>query len=324
MLFLALTIVIELGGQSVVPGCEPELILQLDVFPCALWPVQHYRFTFGFSIFSDMGSLKTRILPITSLGFLAAPKDRFYNFCISYLGKGVESLGFAKSTDGDSIGSVALIAPRFSSHKRALGLTMAFCLAAKLGLVLLPSLVCMIPISIDFSITPGDIVLLFLQEFVREERSRGCRGDGYLLFEIVWATEVTLSSILMGMAKMPPDNITLMLDFDNGSTSLIPPLFYIYLHFSELSMPKANDSRVFQVELPGTQPITYNMTSKYLVERHVPIVYQVGTDPSTYYLNLTKMPGSTRPPLINAMEVYSKINLSSIATDGGDGVNTLY
>lgn len=131
-------------------------------------------------------------------------------------------------------------------------------------------------------------------------------------------------SKVMQTAKMPPDNITLRLDFDNGSTGSTPPFFYIYLHFSELSMPKANASRVFQVEIPGAQPTIHNMTSEYLVEKHVRVVYQAGTDSSTYYLNLTRMPGSTRPPLINAMEVYSKINLSSIATDGGDGVNTLY
>ncbi|XP_042421960.1 probable LRR receptor-like serine/threonine-protein kinase At1g05700 isoform X1 [Zingiber officinale] len=124
-------------------------------------------------------------------------------------------------------------------------------------------------------------------------------------------------SVVMQTAKVAPDNITLEIDFRDGNSTSPPPLFYIYLHFSELNA-SASASRVFLIKIPGIKSIPYTMTSEYLSERHVPISYQADPDPSTYYLTLTKMQGSMLPPLINAMEVYSKINLASIATDERD------
>ncbi|XP_064973117.1 LRR receptor-like serine/threonine-protein kinase IOS1 isoform X2 [Musa acuminata AAA Group] len=124
-------------------------------------------------------------------------------------------------------------------------------------------------------------------------------------------------SAIMQSAAVSSDNNTLILNLSNGDDVVMAPMFYVYLHFAELRAPKGNESSIFQLRVPGSRPSLINISLEYLVARHIQCVYQANSDPSTFYLNLTRVPGSL-PPLLNAMEAYYYVNLTTISTDQGD------
>lgn len=128
-------------------------------------------------------------------------------------------------------------------------------------------------------------------------------------------------SAIMQSAAVSPDNNILMLSLSNGDDVVMAPMFYVYLHFAELRAPKGNESSIFHLRVPGSQPSSINISLEYLVACHIRLIYQANSDPSTFYLNLTRVPGSL-PPLLNAMEAYYYVNLTTISTDQGDGMYT--
>ncbi|XP_065047883.1 LRR receptor-like serine/threonine-protein kinase IOS1 [Musa acuminata AAA Group] len=122
---------------------------------------------------------------------------------------------------------------------------------------------------------------------------------------------------IMQSADVSSDNNTLILRLSNGDDVVMAPMFYVYLHFAELRAPKGNESSIFQLRVPGSRRSLINISLEYLVARHIQFIYQANSDPSTFYLNLTRVPGSL-PPLLNAMEAYSYVDLTKISTDQGD------
>lgn len=129
-------------------------------------------------------------------------------------------------------------------------------------------------------------------------------------------------SALMQRASKAHDNSTLTLDFSKYTNGTVPPIFYIYLHFAELEI--IQESREIQVIIPGSQHIMNNiLRPEYLVASNTNIIHRFGLDPSTHYLNLTKAPGSSLPPILNALEAYAYVH-TSITTDQGDCKFTLY
>ncbi|RZS00699.1 hypothetical protein BHM03_00030457 [Ensete ventricosum] len=123
-------------------------------------------------------------------------------------------------------------------------------------------------------------------------------------------------SAIMQSAAVSSDS-TLILSLSNGDDVVRAPRSRVYLHFAELRVLKGNQSSKFQVRVPGNRPSLINISLEYLVARHIPLNYQANSDPSTFYLNLTGVPGSL-PPLLNAMEAYYYVNLTTISTDQGD------
>ncbi|CAD5188242.1 unnamed protein product [Musa acuminata subsp. malaccensis] len=124
-------------------------------------------------------------------------------------------------------------------------------------------------------------------------------------------------SAIMQSAAVSSDNNTLILSLSNGDDVVMAPMFYVYLHFAELRAPKGNEKSIFQLRVPGSRPRLINISLEYLVARHIQLIDQANSDPSTFYLNLTRVPGSL-PPLLNAMEAYSYVDLTKISTDQGD------
>ncbi|CAL9105489.1 unnamed protein product, partial [Musa textilis] len=124
-------------------------------------------------------------------------------------------------------------------------------------------------------------------------------------------------SEIMQSAAVSSDDNTLILSLSNGDDVVMAPMFYVYLHFAELRAPKGNESSIFQLSVPGSQPSSINISLKYLVAYHIELIHQANSDPSSFYLHLTRVQGSL-PPLLNAMEAYSYANLTRIPTDQGD------
>ncbi|XP_065016596.1 LRR receptor-like serine/threonine-protein kinase IOS1 isoform X2 [Musa acuminata AAA Group] len=124
-------------------------------------------------------------------------------------------------------------------------------------------------------------------------------------------------SAIMQSAAVSSDNNTLILSLSNGDDVVMAPMFYVYLHFAELRAPKGTESSIFQLRVPGSRPRLINISLEYLVARHIQLIYQANSDPSTFYLNLTRVPGSL-PPLLNAMEAYYYVNVTTFSTDQGD------
>ncbi|KAA8536751.1 hypothetical protein F0562_029229 [Nyssa sinensis] len=92
--------------------------------------------------------------------------------------------------------------------------------------------------------------------------------------------------------------------------------FYIYLHFTEVQVLKANESRAFLIYLNGelwySKPvIPSNLTTT--------TIYGSKTAPK-FEISINKTSNSTLPPIINAIEVYNVRQLNS-PTDEKDGKN---
>ncbi|CAB62024.1 receptor-like protein kinase homolog [Arabidopsis thaliana] len=90
---------------------------------------------------------------------------------------------------------------------------------------------------------------------------------------------------------------------------------YLYMHFSEIQVLKANDTREFDIILNGETINTRGVTPKYLE-----IMTWLTTNPrqcngGICRMQLTKTQKSTLPPLLNAFEVYSVLQLPQSQTN---------
>ena len=94
--------------------------------------------------------------------------------------------------------------------------------------------------------------------------------------------------------------------------------YHIYMHFSEVVKLKANQSRSFNITINGKH--WYGpFTPEYL---HTITVYSpsfVGIA-QKYDILISKIENSTLPPIINAFEIYSVIDLSQSGTYKQDGM----
>ena len=93
--------------------------------------------------------------------------------------------------------------------------------------------------------------------------------------------------------------------------------YYIYMHFSEVVKLKANQSRSFNITINGKHWFG-PFTPKYLhtITVYSPSILGIA---QKYDILISKIENSTLPPIINALEIYSVIDLSQSGTDKQDG-----
>ncbi|ONI24129.1 hypothetical protein PRUPE_2G225100 [Prunus persica] len=97
------------------------------------------------------------------------------------------------------------------------------------------------------------------------------------------------------------DPITLSIDLPQTT----PQLAYLVLYFTEtVTLPKPNDSRIIQIYINGQMKST--VTSEYN-KCKVITVYPVTVVGPTINVTLASANGSTLPPIISAMEVFTRI-----------------
>ncbi|EFH53741.1 predicted protein [Arabidopsis lyrata subsp. lyrata] len=90
---------------------------------------------------------------------------------------------------------------------------------------------------------------------------------------------------------------------------------YLYMHFAEIQVLKANDTREFDIVLNGEKINTIGVSPKYLE-----IMTWLTTNPrqcnrGICRIQLIKTQRSTLPPLLNAFEVYSVLQLLQSQTN---------
>lgn len=97
--------------------------------------------------------------------------------------------------------------------------------------------------------------------------------------------------------------------------------FHIYLHFAEIQTLLANETREFSVLLNG------NEFSKPFSPKMLGIVTMITQPESTLrcesgacLLQLVKTTNSTLPPLLNAMEIFTVVELPQPETNQDEGV----
>lgn len=112
-----------------------------------------------------------------------------------------------------------------------------------------------------------------------------------------------------------PKNASKTLDFylDIDDTTL---QFYVYLHFAEVQVLQANETREFNVSLNGKHwygPFrpTYLSTST--------VFSPTALTGGNYTFSIIRTETSTLPPILNAVEVYSVQELLELPTDQKHG-----
>ena len=109
------------------------------------------------------------------------------------------------------------------------------------------------------------------------------------------------ASAPMTLNWVPPDNTS---------------QYYVYIHIAEIKALKANESRVFNISLNG-ELWGGPYIPKYL---HTTTVYSPSAlKGGKFEFALYKIEQSTLPPLINAIEVYTVVELLQSQTDQQDG-----
>ena len=109
------------------------------------------------------------------------------------------------------------------------------------------------------------------------------------------------SAPTMGFSWVPPDNTS---------------QYYVNMYFAEIKDRQANQSRIFNIYLNGIL-MAGPIVPLYLIPTEA--VTTSALYGGTYDINLYKIENSTLPPLINAIEVYTVVDLVNSQTEQGDG-----
>lgn len=95
--------------------------------------------------------------------------------------------------------------------------------------------------------------------------------------------------------------------------------YYIYLHFAELQLLEKNESRAFEIFLNGrlwynepVTPLNFISTTYYSTSAI--------TGELNYSLSITKFKNSSLPPILNALEMYTFLDLAQAETHEDDGM----
>ena len=94
--------------------------------------------------------------------------------------------------------------------------------------------------------------------------------------------------------------------------------YYIYMHFSEVVKLKADQSRSLNITINGKH--AYGpFTPEYLqtITVYTPSILEMA---QKHDILISKIENSTLPPIVNAIEIYSVIDLSQSGTDKQDGM----
>ena len=114
-----------------------------------------------------------------------------------------------------------------------------------------------------------------------------------------------------------PINVSAPLELE-WDTEKATSEYYIYMYFAEVEKLKANQSRSFNITLNGKdwfEPFTPEYLRTSMV--YTPSILEIT---QTYDFLFSKIENSTLPPIINALEIYSTIDLTQLGTDKQDGM----
>ncbi|CAB4302971.1 unnamed protein product [Prunus armeniaca] len=189
------------------------------------------------------------------------------------------------------------------------------------------------PLQNTTYVTPMGSLELFLRLDVGSTSNQSYRYD-YDALDRIWVpytynkwTQLTTSltvdaqshndyqvpSIAMRTASTPIDaSASMDFSWESPDTSTE---YYVYLHFAELQQLKANQSRAFNITLNGDYwfgPVVPEYLST------ITVFSRSSLTGGNYSFSLVQTENSTLPPILNAMEVYSLIDLSQPETDGDD------
>lgn len=119
----------------------------------------------------------------------------------------------------------------------------------------------------------------------------------------------------MQIAVIPTNSTQLVISW-NADPGDVNQYFYV-LHISELfDLTGTNESRSFAVSVNNI--VLTDMTPQYLYSDVLRSRWPLLPFPS-YNITLEALNGSTLPPILNAVEIFSKMRDEDVASDAGDG-----
>lgn len=94
--------------------------------------------------------------------------------------------------------------------------------------------------------------------------------------------------------------------------------YYVFMHFAEVEDLKANQTRGFNITYNGNLWYGPLIPNLYTTTIFNPLPSRVPT--KKHLFSLVPIENSTLPPIINAIEIYSPLDLSELASNQGDGI----
>ena len=113
-----------------------------------------------------------------------------------------------------------------------------------------------------------------------------------------------------------PKNANESLNFEFDIGNYPNTNFYIYMHFAEVEIPR-NQFRGFNIALNG-KVLEEVVVLKYL--RSTTIATRQPMRGAKLTISINKLPNSTLPPILNAMEIYILNEFWQQPTDQEDGM----
>lgn len=96
--------------------------------------------------------------------------------------------------------------------------------------------------------------------------------------------------------------------------------YYMYLHFAEVVKLQRNQFRGFNISYNGEYwkgPVIPD----YLHTSSIYSTNPLGFPENEHNFTFSRIENSTLPPILNAVEIYFKINISELESDQGDGMS---
>ncbi|XP_038898671.1 LRR receptor-like serine/threonine-protein kinase IOS1, partial [Benincasa hispida] len=127
-----------------------------------------------------------------------------------------------------------------------------------------------------------------------------------------------LGSVVMGTAAVQINiNESLRIQWESEDETT---QYHVYMHFAEVENLQPNQTRGFNITYNGQYmygPFTPHHLSTTTIHTTKPIPLQKQPT-KTHLFSLVPVENSTLPPILNAMETYSVIDLSELASNQGD------
>ncbi|RWW63591.1 hypothetical protein BHE74_00029230 [Ensete ventricosum] len=128
--------------------------------------------------------------------------------------------------------------------------------------------------------------------------------------------EFQVPGAVMATAVTPSDNTSLLL-LMSSKPGPVRPEYYVYMHFADFDAPSPNRTRLFDVYVNNELEAS-NFQPNYLLSTHISLTYDLR--PAVEYdIDLNHTGGSTLPPILNAIEIYTLLSLPDTTTYENDG-----
>ncbi|KAJ8464782.1 hypothetical protein OPV22_027334 [Ensete ventricosum] len=127
--------------------------------------------------------------------------------------------------------------------------------------------------------------------------------------------EFQVPGAVMATAVTPSDNTSLLL-LMSSKPGPVRPEYYVYMHFADFDAPSPNRTRLFDVYVNNELEAS-NFQPNYLLSTHISLTYDLR--PAVEYdIDLNHTGGSTLPPILNAIEIYTLLSLPDTTTYEND------